>query len=99
MENNMDEILTASLKGRLNSMKNQKQKSAPIAEVLALLTMSVGKYALLTLLIWWGWGTLETAFGATPLSYWQILSIIVCFRSIGVALIDPIISILKPKKD
>ncbi len=95
----MDEILTASLKDRLNSMKNQKQKGAPLAELLALLTIAVGKYALLTLLVWFGWGTLEQTFGATHLSYWQIFSIVVCFRSIGMLLIDPIFSNLKPKKD
>jgi hypothetical protein len=94
---NMDEVLTASLKDRLNSMKTQ-QKNASFAEVLALATVAIGKYALLTLLIWWGWNTMESAFGITHLGYWQILSIIVCFRSISMALIDPILSPANKKK-
>jgi hypothetical protein len=99
MENNMDEVLTASLKNRLNNMKNQATKNSSFAEVFALLTFAVSKYALLSLLIWWGWNTLSEISVVPSLSYWQIVSITVCFRSIGMVLIDPIFSNLsKPEK-
>lgn len=99
MENNIDNILTKSLKKRLNSMKKQDQKNTPVTDAITMLILGVGKYLVMSLLIWWGWNTIVEVFAVPSLSYLQIVSIIICFRSIGVALIDPIVSNLKPKKD
>ncbi len=93
----MDEVLTASLKSRLNSMKSEKKGNSPLIELLALLTMAVGKFLLLSLTIWWGWNALTEVFGVPSIGYWQIVSIAVCLRSIGMLLIDPIFSNLKSK--
>lgn len=104
MENNIDDVLTASVKKRINSMKPENGKlssssSITVVELLTLLTVAIAKYAALSLLAWWGWSSCAIAFGFPEVSYLQTISILVLIRSIMVVMVDPIITNLQKKNE
>jgi hypothetical protein len=92
--NNLDEILTNRVRGKINDMKKEKESDSnnlafAIGNFMGVLAMAAAKTAVLISVVWVGWYCCEIAFQFPTANFWQIGGILAGLRCLSMFLIDP----------
>ena len=102
MEHTTDELLTNAFRNRVQNLKSQDTTSTAdhIVRIAILSVIAIAKWTALSTLAWLGWKEISQTFGASPLTFFQVMLILGAARSVTMLLIDPIINTFsKSSKD